>query len=125
LELWRSEVRAGRRDSAPLQPQAQTMLAQFDWEARSRVVEDGAGLVAGAVLVTSRESSEGTVARIDPAAADRGEAPSAMRDLIQWGLQLSRAAGAAAAQIWVGPGRRAACAGPGRRLRAARRDTRA
>ena len=108
LELWRSEVRAGRRDSAPLQPQAQTMLAQFDWEARSRVVEDGGGLVAGAVLVTSRESSEGTVARIDPAAADRGEAPPAMRDLIQWGLQLSRAAGAAAAQIWVGPGQSAA-----------------
>src|SRR5258707_27265 len=67
LELWRSEVRAGRRDSAPLQPQAQTMLAQFDWEALSRVVEDGAGFVAGAVLVTSRESSEGTVARIEPA----------------------------------------------------------
>ncbi len=108
LELWRSEVRTGRRDSAPLQPKAQTMLAQFDWEARSRVVEDGAGLVAEAVLVTSRESSEGTVARIDPAAADRGEAPPAMRDLIQWGLQLSRAAGAAAAQIWVGPGQSAA-----------------
>jgi len=53
-------------------------------------------------LVTSRESSEGTVARIDPAAADRGDATPAMRDLIQWGLQLSRAAGAAAAQIWVG-----------------------
>src|SRR6266851_1545594 len=91
LELWRSEVRAGRRDSAT-RPQAQSMLAQFDWEARSRVVEDGAGLVTGAVLVTSRESSEGTVARIDPAAADRRDATPAMRDLIQWGLQLSRAA---------------------------------
>src|SRR5258707_12120164 len=96
LGLWRSEVRAGRRDSAPLQPQAQTMLAQFDWEALSRVVEDGAGFVAGAVLVTSREASEGTVARIEPAAAERGRAPPAMRDLIQWGLALSRPAGGGA-----------------------------
>src|SRR5258708_11258265 len=27
-----------------------------------------------------------------------------MRDLVRWGLQLSSAAGAAAAQVWVGPG---------------------
>src|SRR5260221_13723153 len=93
LGLWRSEVRAGRRDSAPLQPQAQTMLAQFDWEALSRVVEDGAGFVAGAVLVTSRQSSEGTGARIEPAAADPGEAPPALPALLQRGLQVPPAAG--------------------------------
>lgn len=79
------------------------LLAHFDWEARSRLVEDGAGYLSGAVLVTSRETTEGTVARVDPAADGDGSA-QAMRDLVTWSLQLSRAAGAAAAQVWVGPG---------------------
>jgi ribosomal protein S18 acetylase RimI-like enzyme len=104
VELWRLELRAGRRDSVPREPQAQAMLAQFDWGARSRVIEDAAGDVIGAVVVTSRESPAGTVARIDPAVASGDSASPAMRDLVQWGLQLSRAAGAAAAQVWVGPG---------------------
>jgi ribosomal protein S18 acetylase RimI-like enzyme len=80
------------------------MLAQFDWGARSRVIEDETGDVIGAVVVTSRESPEGTVARIDPAVVSGDSASPAMRDLVQWGLQLSRAAGAAAAQVWVGTG---------------------
>lgn len=104
VELWRLEVRAGRRDSVPREPQVQALLAQFDWAARSRVTEDEAGDVTGAVLVTSRESPEGTVARIDPAVARDESASAGMRDLTQWGLQLSRAAGAAAAQVWAGPG---------------------
>jgi GNAT superfamily N-acetyltransferase len=79
------------------------MLAQFDWGARSRVVEVGAATLAGAVVVSSRPSPEGIVARIDPAVA-AGDTPLVMRDLVHWGLQLSRAAGAAAAQVWVGPG---------------------
>ena len=79
------------------------MLAQFDWGARSRVVEDGAAVLAGAVVVSSRPSPEGIVARIDPAVAG-GSAQSIMRDLVRWGLQLSSAAGAMAAQVWVGPG---------------------
>jgi ribosomal protein S18 acetylase RimI-like enzyme len=112
VELWRSEVRAGRRDSAPLEPHVQGMLAQFDWGARSRVEEDGAGALAGAVMVTSRQSPEGTVARIDPAVGPGG-APPALRDLVNWGVQLSRAAGAAAAQVWVGPGQGAVLQGLG------------
>lgn len=111
VELWRSEVREGRRDSAPLEPQVQGMLAQFDWEARARLVEDGAGSAAGAVLVTSRDSPDGTVARIEPAVA--ADSLDAMRDLVSWGLQLSRAAGAAAAQVWVGPGQSAVLASLG------------
>ena len=79
------------------------LLAHFDWEARSRLVEDIAGHLLGAVLVTGRETTEGTVARVDPAADGDGSA-QAMRDLVTWSLQLSRAAGAAAAQVWVGPG---------------------
>jgi hypothetical protein len=89
IRLWRAEVRAGRRDSVPREV--------------CRLVEDGAGRISGAVLVTSRETSEGTIARVDPAADGDGEA-QAMRDLVTWSLQLSRAAGAAAAQVWVGPG---------------------
>jgi ribosomal protein S18 acetylase RimI-like enzyme len=104
VELWLLEVRAGRRDSVPREPQVQAMFTQFDWGARSRVIEDEAGDVTGAVVVTSRESPEGTVARIDPAVARGDKASPAMRDLVQWGLQLSRAAGAAAGQVWVGPG---------------------
>jgi ribosomal protein S18 acetylase RimI-like enzyme len=104
LELWRSEVRVGRRDSTPAEPQVQGFLAQFDWGARSRVVDDGVAALAGAVLVSSRPSPEGIVARIDPAVDSGANAQRVMRDLVQWGLQLSRAAGAAAAQVWVGPG---------------------
>jgi ribosomal protein S18 acetylase RimI-like enzyme len=78
------------------------MLAQFEWEARSRV-EDGAGGLVGAVLVTSRPSPLGTVAQIDSAMAGL-EQVGAMQRLVGWGLQLSRAAGASVAQVWVGPG---------------------
>lgn len=101
IELWRAEVRDGRRDSMPRAAQVKGMLAQFDWEARSRV-EDGAGGLAGAVLVTSRPTPLGTVAQIDSAIAARKQAP-AMRELVRWGLQLSRAAGASVAQLWLGP----------------------
>jgi ribosomal protein S18 acetylase RimI-like enzyme len=104
LELWQSEVRAGRRDSIPAEPQAEGLFAQFDWGARSRVVDDGAEALAGAVVVSSRPSPEGIVARIDPAVGPGGNAQSVMRDLVRWGLQLSNAAGATAAQVWVGPG---------------------
>ena len=103
VELWRTEVQEGRRDSVPRQVELQGLLAHFDWESRSRLVEDGAAGLAGAVLVTSRPTPEGTVARVDPAAAGEDSA-RVMRDLVRWGLQLSRAAGAAAAQVWVGPG---------------------
>ena len=103
LELWRLEVREGRRDSVPVEPHAQGMLAHFDWGALSRVVDGAPATLSGAVVVTSRGSPEGVVARIDPAIASGAEA-SVMRDLVSWGLQLSRAAGAVAAQVWVGPG---------------------
>jgi ribosomal protein S18 acetylase RimI-like enzyme len=112
VDLWRSEVRARRRDSAPLEPHVQGVLTQFDWGALSRVVEDGAGALAGAVIVTGRQSPEGTVARIDPAVAP-GDAGLALRELVNWGVQLSRAAGAAAAQVWVGPGQAAVLEGLG------------
>ena len=103
MKLWRSEVRGGRRDSLPREVELQKLLAHFDWDSRSRLVENGAAGLAGAVVVTSRKHPEGTVARIDPATAGENSA-RVMRELVQWGVGLSRAAGAAAAQVWVGPG---------------------
>ncbi len=104
-QLWSTEVREGRRDSAPRIVELQRLLAKFDWEAQSRLVDgDRAGL-AGAVLVTSRIGPEGTQARIDLAGTGR-ESARVVRELARWGLQLSRAAGAASAQVWTGPGLR-------------------
>jgi ribosomal protein S18 acetylase RimI-like enzyme len=104
-KLWSTEVREGRRDSVPPLVELQRVLAQFDWEAQSRVVDDGPATMAGAVVVTSRTTPEGTFARIDPAAAGN-EPARVMRDLVRWGMGLARAAGAASAQVWVGPGNR-------------------
>src|SRR5258708_14567108 len=104
LELWRSEVRAGRRDSIPAEPQVEGLLAQFDWGARSRVVDNGAAALAAAVVVSSRPSPEGIVARIDPAVGPIRNTQAVMRDLVRWRLQLSSAAAAAATQGRGGPG---------------------
>ncbi len=101
-ELWHAEVLAGRRDSVPREVHLKRLLEQFDWAARSRVQENGSRGLAAAVLVSSRPTHEGVVARIDPAAAESSK--TALSDLVRWSLQLSRAAGAVAAQVWVGPG---------------------
>jgi len=100
-ELWSTEVRAGRRDSAPRLVELQRLLAHFDWEASSRLVEGDSARIGGAVLVTSRSAPEGTFARIDLAGTPSDRA---LPELVRWGLQLSRAAGAGSAQVWVGPG---------------------
>jgi ribosomal protein S18 acetylase RimI-like enzyme len=96
-------VRARRRDSVPQEADLRRLLAHFDWEARSRVVEAGAQRIAGAVLVSSRPTPRGTVARIDPAAAGT-DTEGVMHELGRWALQLSRASGATTVQVWVGPG---------------------
>ena len=98
--LWRREVRQGRQDSAPPETQLQKMLAKFDWEAKSRVVDgDGSDDLAGAILVTSRATPHGVVATLHAAGS-----PEVVRELVQWGLQLSRAAGAATADLFIGQG---------------------
>ncbi|MEO8743936.1 MAG: GNAT family N-acetyltransferase [Candidatus Dormiibacterota bacterium] len=103
VELWRTEVRAGTRDSVPREAQLNGLLSLFDWAARSRFVDSRTGSLAGAVLVSSRSAPEGTVARVDPAATGH-DSDGVMRELVNWGLQLSHAAGASATQVWVGPG---------------------
>ncbi len=87
----------------PPEADLRRLLAHFDWEARSRVVEGDSQGIAGAVLVSSRPTPQGTVARVDPAAAGT-DAEGVMHELVRWALQLSRASGATMTQTWVGPG---------------------
>jgi ribosomal protein S18 acetylase RimI-like enzyme len=100
VDLWRREVRQGRQDSTPPEPQLQKMLARFDWKAKSRVVEnDVSNELDGMVLVTSRATPQGVLATLHAAGS-----PEVLVGLVQWGLQLSRAAGAATADLFIGQG---------------------
>ena len=99
LALMQAEVRAGRQDCVPGEAYLQRMLAGFDWSSRSRVVEAESGL-EGAVLVAGRSTPAGTVTRVSVACSPR----DMRQDLVRWGLDLSKAAGAIAAQMWCGRG---------------------
>ncbi|HEV2036617.1 MAG TPA: GNAT family N-acetyltransferase [Candidatus Dormibacteraeota bacterium] len=103
LELWRAEVRAGRRDSVPGDIHLSRMLAGFDWEAKSRILESSSGALQGAILLSSRPTPLGTVTQIDASVADGAE-PDQQLDLMRWGVGLSRAAGAIAVQVWCARG---------------------
>jgi mycothiol synthase len=94
--IWSEEVRRGARDTVPDLSWLQRQMGDFDWESRSRALEDGSG-PQGFVLVWHREDREGTIARLETAA--RSE--PARLELLEWGLRLSRAAGAAVAQAWL------------------------
>jgi ribosomal protein S18 acetylase RimI-like enzyme len=97
LELLHAEVRAGRLDCVPAEGHLQRLLAGFDWSARSRMVEGERGLEA-AVLVAGRSSPHGTVTQVTVASCRL----DSRYDLLRWGLDLSKAAGAVAAQGWCG-----------------------
>ena len=99
LALLQGEVRAGRQDCVPGEAYLQRMLAGFDWSSRSRVVEAERGL-EGAVLVAGRSTPVGTVTQVS-VACDRLDMRNA---LVRWGIDLSKAAGAVAAQMWCGRG---------------------
>jgi ribosomal protein S18 acetylase RimI-like enzyme len=98
--LWEQEVRDGRRELVPADGWLRRALAGFDWEAGSRVAEGRNGGLEGAVLVTSRSYSIGTITRVEPAVAASSD-KDLRRRLVEWGLALSRAAGAAGAQVWL------------------------
>lgn len=95
IELWRREVMAGRQDIVPDETRMARILSGFDWEARSRVVDSDGGL-EGAVLLMSRPSPEGVIATMF-VAGPQGVATG----LARWGVQLSRAAGAAVTQTFM------------------------
>ncbi|HEY0831438.1 MAG TPA: GNAT family N-acetyltransferase [Candidatus Dormibacteraeota bacterium] len=98
MELMRTEVLEGRQDIVPSEGLLRRVLQRFDWETRSRVIEDG-GRIAGSALVMSRPSPDGVIATVY--AAGRGDR---FRDMARWGVQFSRAAGAAIVQSTVAKG---------------------
>lgn len=99
VELWRADLHAGRRDSMPRRAHLDALAARFDWEARSRVAEEAGG-VAGAVMVAAFPSPEGALAQLDVSATS----DQLVRELAEWGVAFSQAAGAVACMVWVGRG---------------------
>jgi len=100
LDLWRADVRAGKRDCVPGDAFLHRAMNSFDWESSSRVTDGSAGRLDGVVLVSSRATPLGTIAAVDASAVR----PGLLNDLTRWGLGLSQAAGAVAAQVWRGRG---------------------
>jgi ribosomal protein S18 acetylase RimI-like enzyme len=100
VTLWRADVRGGRRDSMPRQSHLEALAARFDWEARSRVVEDRSGGLAGAAMVAAYPSPDGSLAQLDVSATN----DATIQDLTGWGLGLARASGAITTMVWVGRG---------------------
>jgi ribosomal protein S18 acetylase RimI-like enzyme len=98
IELWRAEVVQGRQDIVPSVDRLPRLLARFDWEARSRVIERS-GMLAGSVLVMARPSPEGLLASVY--AAGDGES---YLEMVRWGVSFGKAAGAAIIQVFVGKG---------------------
>jgi mycothiol synthase len=88
-------VREGRRDSVPDQAWLQRQMGDFEWEERSRLIEERGG-AQGFVAVLERAGVGGSVTRIE-AVARRDEV---RHRLLEWGVLFSRAAGAAATQVW-------------------------
>ena len=93
-------MRAGRRETVSGRQPLARMLSAFDWGAASRMVDGADGRLRGAVLVTSRATDEGAVARIDAVVSDAAT-PDLCRTLTTWGIGLARATGAAVAQVWA------------------------
>ena len=109
IELWRREVTEGRQDIVPNEVRMRRMLGRFDWEARSRVVEQD-GRIAGSVLVTGRPSPDGTQANLNVVGP-----PEVASGLVRWALQLSHAAGAGVVQTFMARGRGEALSAAGMR----------
>jgi ribosomal protein S18 acetylase RimI-like enzyme len=97
IELWRDDVRRKLRSSMPPASRLEGLAGRFDWEARSRVIEDGNAGIAGVVMVTDSTSPDGPLAHLDVAATTEG----IVQELARWGVALSRASGAVAAMTWV------------------------
>jgi mycothiol synthase len=95
LALWAEDVRRGSHDCVPDRAWLRRQLGDFDWETRSRALEDGTGPI-GFVVVLDRPTAAGSVARLEIV----GRSEPARLELLSWGLRFSQAAGAVAAQVW-------------------------
>ncbi|HLZ95235.1 MAG TPA: GNAT family N-acetyltransferase [Candidatus Dormibacteraeota bacterium] len=103
IRLLTREAVEGRRETVPGR-WMERALAAIDWEACSRVAGDPGSELDGAVVVTNRAYAIGVITRVEVAVASAGDVTLRHR-LVEWGIAFSRAAGAAAAQIWVPHGR--------------------
>jgi ribosomal protein S18 acetylase RimI-like enzyme len=92
----------GRRDCVRDDAHLAKVMAGLDWEASTRIVEGHRGKFDGAVLVFNRATPLGTVTAIEATAAD--DQTRLLDEITGWGIGLSRAAGAVAAQVWRGRG---------------------
>jgi ribosomal protein S18 acetylase RimI-like enzyme len=102
LDLWAEDVRAGRRDCVPNVDRMRRMLAGFDWESSSRIVEGPDGHVEAGVLVSSRAAPIGTIAIVEASVAQGST--ELLGELTRWGVGLSKAAGATTVMVWRGRG---------------------
>lgn len=94
-DLWADRVRSGHLDCVPGPARLDWLLAGFDWESNSRVIEGDPRLRAS-VLVTTH----GGRTRVE--AAGRDEAADLA--VTEWGLSRSRATGAEVALVWRAKG---------------------
>jgi mycothiol synthase len=92
--MWVREAELGRIDH-PSRRWLARALGAFDWAATSRVAEAESEPVA-AVLVLSRSTQDGVLARI----VDLGGDAEARDRVLRWGMRISAAAGADRAQVW-------------------------
>jgi len=97
-EVTKRLVREGITNCVPTASWFQRMLGDFDWAARSRIVEQD-GEIVGGVLVFDRPVNEGTLARAEVMAG-----PELLVPLADWGIALSRASAAWCVQVWRGRG---------------------
>ncbi|HEX6351063.1 MAG TPA: GNAT family N-acetyltransferase [Candidatus Dormibacteraeota bacterium] len=97
-EVMKRLVREGILNAVPTPSFFERRLGDFDWAARSRIVEQD-GEIVGGVLVFDRPLPEGTLARAEIIAG-----PELLVPLADWGIALSRASAAWAVQVWRGRG---------------------
>jgi ribosomal protein S18 acetylase RimI-like enzyme len=97
--MMRQHQSDGRSDMVPTEAMLRGILSHIDTELQSRVVEDGSALVSS-VLVTSRPSSEGVIARVLAA----GRTQSAYLGAIGWGVGAAQATGADVVQVFIRKG---------------------
>src|SRR4029077_5119708 len=97
IDLGGADVRLGRRDCVRDDAYLARVLAGLDWAAGTRMVDGQGGELDGAGLVFNRATLLGAVTSIEATAAE--DRPQLVDDLTRWGLGLSRAAGAVAAQV--------------------------
>src|SRR5712691_8240700 len=98
IEVQKRLVREGVFNCVPTAGWFERMMGDFDWAARSRVIEEAGAVVAG-VLVLDRPIAQGTLARAEVIAG-----PELLAPLADWGIALGRAAGAWGVQVWRGRG---------------------